>query len=463
MPLKDLDPRLLKQVENARKAIDKNPAYAVDILAAIVKRNPACLEVRKILRQAQQKAVPGKGKGLSGLLGKVSVKLSGESKLKKDPAAAMDEAEKQLRSNPANTAAHDLLGRAAERQGLLETAAFAYEEVRRLEPGNTANLKALMNVYIELGRNEEAIRIGDQAYKMDSGDEEISNMIKKASVQQSIDKGKWEEGEDFRSKLKDEGEAEKLEQAARARTGEAGLRSLVEEARKRVEEEPDNINHYRELSSHHRKLGEFDEALEWIEKARRIESGKADVTLERLSAQIRLEKARAAISAKEEALAKDPDNDALKKELEELQAAERKLRREQAKAMVQRYPNEFAFRFELGELYFEDGMTDEAIRELQLAQRSPKVRLQALILLGKAYMEKGFHDLAAGQFVTAKQEIPGVTDQKKDVLYQLGTCYEAQGDTDKAMAEFKALYGADISYRDVAAKIDAFYSKGKEG
>jgi len=30
---------------------------------------------------------------------------------------------------------------------------------------------------------------------------------------------------------------------------------------------------------------------------------------------------------------------------------------------------------------------------------------------------------------------------------------------DQAMVEFKALYGADISYRDVADKIDAFYSK----
>ena len=30
---------------------------------------------------------------------------------------------------------------------------------------------------------------------------------------------------------------------------------------------------------------------------------------------------------------------------------------------------------------------------------------------------------------------------------------------DKAMAEFKALYGADIGYRDVAQKIDDFYAK----
>ena len=51
-----------------------------------------------------------------------------------------------------------------------------------------------------------------------------------------------------------------------------------------------------------------------------------------------------------------------------------------------------------------------------------------------------------------------MTDQKKDVLYQLGSAYEQQGDMDKAIVEFKALYGADISYRDVSQKIDDFYS-----
>ena len=72
---------------------------------------------------------------------------------------------------------------------------------------------------------------------------------------------------------------------------------------------------------------------------------------------------------------------------------------------------------------------------------------------------KGFTDLAAEQLTLAKSEIPGVTEQKKDVLYELGSCYEDQGDMEKAMVEFKALYGADISYRDVSQKIDDFYSK----
>ena len=90
--LKDLDTRLQKQIENARKAVDKNPSYAVDILTNIVARNPACLDARKILRQAQQRANKGKTKGLGGLLSKVTsipFSMGSNAKIKKDPQKAM--------------------------------------------------------------------------------------------------------------------------------------------------------------------------------------------------------------------------------------------------------------------------------------------------------------------------------------------------------------------------------------
>lgn len=459
--LKDLDPRLQKQIENARKAVDKNPYYAVDIMSNIVGRHPECLDARKILRQAQQRATGGKTKGLGGFFSKMTsipFSMGSDAKVKKDPAGALISAEQMLNANPSNVTAHKVIGAAADALELFETAAFAYDEIRKIEPKNAGNIKALMSAYIHIGKCEEAIRIGDAAYHEHPADDEIQSLIKKASVEQSINKGKREEDESFRDKLKDEEEAQKLEQAGRAKTGEAGLRSMIEEAKAAVAEEPGNINFYRDISSNYRKLGEFDNALEWIGKARQLEAGSADVNLERLEGTMKREKMAHAITAKEEELEANPESAELKSALEALRHEERVFRLAQAEDIVQRYPNEFSYRYELGELYHDEGETDKAIKELQLAQRSPKVRINALILLGKAYKVKGFSDLAAEQLNLAKSEIPGVTDQKKDVLYELGSCYEEQGDMDKAMVEFKALYGADISYRDVAQKIDDFYS-----
>lgn len=460
--LKDLDTRLQKQIENARKAVDKNPSYAVDILSNILSRHPACLEARKILRQAQQRATKGKPKGLGGLLSKMTsipFTMGSESKIKKDPAKAIESAEQILNANPENVAGHKILAAAAEELKLYSTAVFAYEAVRQIDPKNAENIKALMSVYIQTGQSEEAIRIGEAAYRANPADDEVQALIKKASVEQTMEKGRWEEDKSFRDKLKDEDESQKLEQAGRAKTGESGLRALIEEAKKGVEAEPGNMNFYREIASNYRKLEDYDSALEWVGKARQLEAGRADVNLERLVGTLKREKMQKAIAVVEKRLEGNPQDAAAQAELEKLRAEERAFRLEQCEGLVQRYPNEYSYRYELGELYFEDGETDKAIKELQMALRSPKVRVGALILLGKAYLAKGFHDLAAEQLTTAKSEIPGMTDQKKDVLYELGSAYEQQGDMDKAMVEFKALYGADISYRDVAQKIDAFYSK----
>src|SRR5210317_1504551 len=97
--LNDLDSRIQKQVENAHKAIDKNPTYAIDILTNILSRHPGCLEARKFLRQAQKRATGGKTKGLGGFIGKVTslpFSMTGGTKLKKDPAAVLEASEQIL-------------------------------------------------------------------------------------------------------------------------------------------------------------------------------------------------------------------------------------------------------------------------------------------------------------------------------------------------------------------------------
>ena len=457
--LQDLDPRLQQQIENARKAVSKNPVYAIDILMNIMERYSGCLEARKILRQAQKRSNKGNSSALSKLFSKFSM---GGSKPAKDPVKAMQNAESQLNANPDNVAAHKQLAINAEALELLSTAAFAYEEIYRIETSNLANIKSLMDMYIRLGKNEDAICLGEIAYRADSSDDEIQLLVKKASVAQTIEKGNWDKDEDFRQKLKDEEEALKLEQAGRAKTGEASLRSLIDDDLAAVMEEPGNLNIYRNLAANYKKLGEFDNALQWVEKARKTEGGQADVNLERLSMSLQKEKMSAAIYEQQQILETDANNEEALKALAKLSAEERAYRRQAVQNLIQRYPNEFTYRFELGEILLEDGEIDASIKELQLALRAPKVRVQALILLGKAYKQKKFYDLAAQQFQIAKSEITELSDEKKDVLYELGSCYELQGDLNNAMNEFKALYGADIGFRDVAQKIDDFYSGKKD-
>jgi len=47
---------------------------------------------------------------------------------------------------------------------------------------------------------------------------------------------------------------------------------------------------------------------------------------------------------------------------------------------------------------------------------------------------------------------------KKDIIYQLAECYEGMGRRQDAITEYKLIYSEDIGFRDVADKINAFYS-----
>jgi tetratricopeptide (TPR) repeat protein len=74
-------------------------------------------------------------------------------------------------------------------------------------------------------------------------------------------------------------------------------------------------------------------------------------------------------------------------------------------------------------------------------------------------LNKKFFDLALEQFKLLKADIQIMDERKKDAIYQLGCCFEAMGKKEEAIEEFKIVYSADISFRDVADKINAFYDR----
>jgi tetratricopeptide (TPR) repeat protein len=115
-------------------------------------------------------------------------------------------------------------------------------------------------------------------------------------------------------------------------------------------------------------------------------------------------------------------------------------------------------RFDLGVLYFKAGKLSEAIQEFQKAQNNPHRRIQAMSYLGQCFARRGMNDLAARTFQNAIREKVVFDDEKKDLIYSLGCMLEKMGKKEEAIEQFKLLYETDIGYRDVAAKVDAYYA-----
>jgi tetratricopeptide (TPR) repeat protein len=162
--------------------------------------------------------------------------------------------------------------------------------------------------------------------------------------------------------------------------------------------------------------------------------------------------AEAAVAAAPSDVAAQAKMGAAKKELADFKLSE-------SRRYVERYPNDHPARYAFGALLLEQGQTDAAIAQFQQAQKGPQVRVSSLVGLGRCFKAKKLYDLAIAQLNTAKNDLNTMDDTKKDVIYELGLCYELMGKPELAIAEFKVIYSEDIGFRDVADKINTFYSK----
>ena len=79
-------------------------------------------------------------------------------------------------------------------------------------------------------------------------------------------------------------------------------------------------------------------------------------------------------------------------------------------------------------------------------------------LLAQAFSRRGMNDLAARKLLEALKEKPVFDDEARDLHYQLGVVYEKMGKREEAIEHFKSIYEQDVGYRDVMARVDAYYA-----
>ena len=461
MQISELDPRFVKQLENAERSIDQNPSYVIDICCTILAKYPSCVEVRKILREAQFKKF-GKGNPVA----KIGAQLKGAvfsvkaaSMIKKGQALeVLSEAEKILSECPENPLVLTTLAKAADVLGFFGTAAGAYQAIAKFQPNNLKNLLTLGNALVKSGHPEEAMQVCELILKKHPTNGDAQALARSASVIKTMKKDDWEDTSKSATEKGDTKKHLEREKETSLVNDEETLSRMVERLDAQIATDPENINLYREICGNLRTLRRYDDALKYVRLARQQPLGKGDTTFEKMEQDFMVASMDQQIAELEKLVEANPDDKESAAKLADLKKKEHSFKLENARTMVERYPNDFNYRFILGQLLFEDGKLDEAIMQFQISQRNPKVRLQSLLGLGRAFMKGKKYDLAVDQLETAKHESKIMNDSKKEIIYELATAYELMGQNEKAFSEFKEIYSSDISYKDVAAKINAYYA-----
>ncbi|HXV14874.1 MAG TPA: tetratricopeptide repeat protein, partial [Candidatus Krumholzibacteria bacterium] len=109
--------------------------------------------------------------------------------------------------------------------------------------------------------------------------------------------------------------------------------------------------------------------------------------------------------------------------------------------------------YDLGMAYIEMDLLSEAIREYQIASKSPQFQVKCLEMIGVCFLKQNQPQLAIRQLNKGLSLIGNESEESIGIKYNLGLAYEMIGDLDNARTHFEDVYVVDVTFREVADKI----------
>ena len=437
----------------------ENFDYAIDLLMQVITRAPEVVEVRKALRKAQLGKAAAKGGGffkkVFSSAGSAPQIAKAQMALNSNPVEAMAIAEQVLNSDAKSSPAHKIIVQAATALDMPRTAVMSLEVLWEQNPKDKNITIQFAEFLSKIGEVKLAERILVDLRAAHPTDPDVNQALKNSSASRTLNEGGYdkaeEEGSSYRDILRNEDEAKALEQEQRGQKTEDVSDRLVREYENRLRTDGHNPKVLRSLAELYTQRKIYDRALEYYAKLKAADSGN-DASLDQAIAQVKLKK----LDAQMELL--DPTAPDFAEQTERLQQEKLAFQLSECQQRVEKYPTDLAFRFELGSLYLRLGKIGEAIAEFQKAKGNPNKRIAAMHGLAKCFAQRKMNDLAAKTLQEAIKEKLTLDDEKKDLIYQLGCIFEIMGKKEDAIEQFKLIYETDIGYKDVAAKVDAFYA-----
>ncbi|MCK4773293.1 MAG: tetratricopeptide repeat protein, partial [Candidatus Krumholzibacteria bacterium] len=118
--------------------------------------------------------------------------------------------------------------------------------------------------------------------------------------------------------------------------------------------------------------------------------------------------------------------------------------------------DDYRSHYDLGMAYMEMDLLPEAIREYQFAAKSPKYQARALEMIGLCFLNQNQATLAIKQLTKGLDVIGEHDSDALGMKYNLGLAYEMAGDFERAKGAFEDVYVEDVTFREVAEKIQKY-------
>jgi len=281
----------------------------------------------------------------------------------------------------------------------------------------------------ERGLLDQAITFWRRVEEALPDNEEAKRAMSVLTVQKARSTGKFDEDDETTRKL-------------RVRAQQQEDVTFEDRLRKKIQGDPENISLYMELAQFYITEERYHDAERQFEKAYELSNGDLDIREKWDDSQLRHLRQKIT-RAHDPATKKKLQNEYFQKDVTV------------CKNRVERYPNNLAFKYDLGYRYMKTKQYAEAIRELQGAKNDPRRKGSCMLLLGECFQLIKQYRLAMSHYTEAIQEIPDRdADNKRKSLYLAGRLALALKDLDVAEKHLTNLAGLDFTYKDVSKLLD---------
>ena len=438
--------------------------YAIELYLDGLTVWPAALEEgHKPLRQiALRRQAAGGRKSGFGDNSKYK-KMSGKS-----PKDHMLKAEYLLSKDPLNTSHMTHMIKGALEGDYKKTASWMagilFERNLQIDKPSVQTYVFLRDCYKQLEEFTWAVKACTMALQLKPNDTPLNESLRDLSAQATMQEGKYDSEADFRESIKDRDAQEDLhdqELLMRSRKRQA---HMIELARKEYEADPTipgKINALVDVLCEKEIKEDEDEAIEILEKAY---AQSDQFAYKKRAGEIKIKQVNRMARLLKKKLLQNNGNEQLKMKLQKTQAQALQAELDHHKLCVEKYPTDLSFKFEYGKRLLRAKKFDEAIPFFQEARRNPRHRLAALSHIGQCFFYKQWY---ADAVETFDQALELVENQEsplaKELRYNLGRAYEADGNFEEALKSFRRVAQIDFNYLDVKKRVDELRKKQQNG
>ncbi len=385
----------------------------------------------------------------------------------KTPLEQMLNAEYLFAKNPEHLPYAEAMLKAAVAGGYTKTAGWIanliFQTANASENPSVQTYILLKDAYCTLGQFDKAIAACQHAAKLKPADKALADEFKNLSAELTMARGKYDGEGDFRKSIKDREVQERLHSQAGVVKTEDYRAGAVEEARKKIAQNPNlqaNIFELAEALSDLENDKDENDAIALLESRHKATS---DFSYQQRAGLLKMKQLRRKIRQAKDMLESNPGDAQAGAEFEQLSAQLDRVELEHYRLSVENYPTDLSAKFDYALRLVKNKQYNEAIPLFQEAQRDPRRKIAAMNQVGCCFFVKGWLDDAIDVFTQALNSYELKDDATgKELRYNLARAYEEQGDMPKALDIYRKIAQADFAYKDVSQRVDDLRRKKTE-